>query len=226
MTKKSKKTTNKTGNTTKKNSTKRVRKTNKTNKRSNATKKSSVKRTHKPASTMKKSTRRLCRAGVIAALYVALTYAFMPLAFGPLQVRPAEALCILPLFFPEAVPALYVGCMLANITSPFAVYDVFIGSLATLFAAFATYLVGRFCKKQKLKPFLGGIFPVLFNAFIIPVIIVFLCGGTAGYLTAVIAYFANVFTIFLTECVWVYGLGIPLYKIIKGLKKRGVAFLS
>ena len=223
MTKKSKKTTNKTSNATKKSSTKRVRKTNKTG---NTAKKSSVKHPNKTGSTMKKSTRRLCRAGVIAALYVALTYAFMPLAFGPLQVRPAEALCLLPLFFPEAVPALYVGCMLANITSPFAVYDVFIGSLATLFAAFATYLVGRFCKKQKLKPLLGGIFPILFNAFIIPVIIVFLCGGAAGHASVVIAYFSNVFTIFLTECIWVYGLGIPLYKIIKGLKKRGVAFLS
>ena len=64
------------------------------------------------------STKRLCRAGVIAALYVALTYAFAPFAFGAFQVRPAEALCILPLFFPEAVPALYVGCILSNLASP------------------------------------------------------------------------------------------------------------
>ena len=47
------------------------------------------------------TTKRLCRAGIIAALYTALTYAFAPLAFGPFQVRPAEALCILALIYPE-----------------------------------------------------------------------------------------------------------------------------
>ena len=93
------------------------------------------------------STKRLCRGGVIAALYVALTYAFAPFAFGPIQIRPAEALCILPLFFVEAIPALYVGCMLSNIASPYAVYDLFLGSLVTLLAALGTYMVGRFFKK-------------------------------------------------------------------------------
>jgi len=94
------------------------------------------------------TTKRLCRAGIISALYVAFTYAFMPFAFGPIQVRPAEALCILPLFFPEAVPALYVGCMLSNLASPYLVYDVFIGSLATLLAALCTYLVGNYIQKK------------------------------------------------------------------------------
>ena len=77
------------------------------------------------------TTKRLCRAGIIAALYMALTYVFAPFAFGPLQIRPAEALCILAVIYPEAIPALYVGCMLSNLASPYFVYDVFIGSLAT-----------------------------------------------------------------------------------------------
>ena len=69
--------------------------------------------------------KRICRAGVIAALYVALTYAFMPVSYqGIMQIRPGEALTILPLFFPEAVPALWIGCMLSNLASPFIVYDV------------------------------------------------------------------------------------------------------
>ena len=165
---------------------------------------------------MKKNlTKRLCRAGVIAALYVALTYVFMPFAFGPLQIRPAEALCILPLFFPEAIPALYVGCMLSNLTSPYFIYDVFVGSLATLLAAFSTYMVGRFIKNTVLKFFIGGLFPVMFNAFIIPLIIVFLCGGDAGFASANIAYFTFVFSIGITEALWVYGLGAPLYFTIR-----------
>lgn len=168
---------------------------------------------------MKITTKRLCRAGVIAALYVTLTYVFMPFAFGPFQIRPAEALCILPLFFPEAVPALFVGCALSNITSPFAFYDVLFGSLTTLFAAFGTYLVGRFLKKDVFKVLLGGAFPVLLNAFIIPLVIVFLCGGAQGYATALTAYVTFVFSLFCTESVWVYGLGTPLYFALKKMKK-------
>lgn len=168
------------------------------------------------------TTKRLCRAGVIAALYVALTYAFAPFAFGPFQLRPAEALCILPLFFPEAIPALYVGCMLSNLTSPYLVYDVFIGALATLIASFGTYMVGRFIKNTFLKLFLGGLFPVLCNAFIIPLIIVFLCGGAEGYASVTAAYFTFVGSLALTESVWVYALGIPLYFAVSKLRRKSI----
>ena len=160
-------------------------------------------------------TKRLCRAGIIAALYVALTYAFAPFAFGPFQIRPAEALCILALIYPEAIPALWVGCMLSNLASPFLIYDVFIGALATLFAAFITYLVGRFIKNTPLKLILGGLPTVLFNAALIPLIIVFLCGGGEGFSSAWIAYLTYAGSIALTEAVWVYALGTPLYFTIK-----------
>ncbi|MBQ7923883.1 MAG: QueT transporter family protein [Clostridia bacterium] len=166
----------------------------------------------------KSLTKRLCRAGVIAALYVALTYAFMPFAFGPIQVRPAEALCILPLFFPEAAPALFIGCALSNIASPYAVYDVTIGATATLVAALATYGVGRLFRNDWAKMMLGGAFPVLVNAFVIPLVIVFLCGGGEGYTSVTVAYFTYVFSLLLTELVWVYALGIPLYFGVKRLK--------
>ena len=171
------------------------------------------------------STKRLCRAGVIAALYVAITYAFMPFAFGPLQIRPAEALCILPLFFPEAVPALYIGCMLSNIASPFWLYDVFLGSLATLLAALITYMVGGFVKKDEFRITLGGIAPVVLNAIIIPFIIVFLCDGAGDSASLTVAYFTYALSIFLTELVWVYALGTPLYFGVKSLRKHGVSFL-
>lgn len=165
------------------------------------------------------TTKRLCRAGVIAALYVALTYAFMPFAFGPFQIRPAEALCILPLFFPEAVPALYVGCMLSNLVSPYFVYDVLIGSLTTLFAAFGTYAVGRFFKQTLPKLMLGGLFPVLFNALFIPLIIVFLCGDLGGQTSVFTAYTFYAASFLLTETVWVYGLGTPLYFLTQKSEK-------
>ena len=166
------------------------------------------------------TTKRICRAGVIAALYVALTYAFSPFAFGPLQIRPAEALCILPLFFPEAVPALYIGCVISNLASPYLLYDIAIGSTATLLAALCTYFIGRKLKNEGVKLFVGGIFPVLFNTLMIPMIIVFLCGDLGGYDTAWTAYFVFALSFLLTESVWVYGLGIPLYYGVKKTATR------
>ncbi len=171
------------------------------------------------------TTKRLCHTGIIAALYVALTYAFAPFAFGPLQIRPAEALCLLALLFPEAVPALWVGCMLSNLTSPYLVYDVTIGALATLFSAVATYLVGRFIRNTPLKIIIGGLFPVLFNAVLIPLIIVFLCGGGEGFSSLTTAYFTYAGSIALTECIWVYGLGTPLFFSVRKLRKK-LPFLS
>lgn len=166
--------------------------------------------------------KRLCRAGIIAALYVALTYAFGALSYqGFVQIRPAEALTVLPLFFPEAVPALYIGCMLSNLASPFFVYDVFIGSLATLVAALGTYLVGRFLKNDALKIALGGLFPVAVNAFVIPLIIVFLCGDLS-YGTQAATYWTYVGSMAATEAVWVYVLGSPLYFLIRRLREKNV----
>ena len=171
--------------------------------------------------------KRLCRGGVIAALYVALTLAFGPLPYlGILQIRPAEALCILPLFFVEAIPALYIGCMIANAFSPFWLYDVFIGSLATLLAAVCTYLIGKSVKNEKAKLFFGGFFPVLLNALVIPFIIVFLCGEGTNVGAYTTAYLLSALSIALTESVWVYALGIPLALLISKLRKNGHSAFS
>ena len=82
---------------------------------------------------MNKTTKFLVRSAVIAALYAALTFAVAPIAYTPIQFRVSEALTILPLFFPEAIPGLTIGCFLANI--PSGPWDMFIGAGATLIAA-------------------------------------------------------------------------------------------
>lgn len=180
------------------------------------------------------TTKRICRAGVIAALYVAMTYAFGVLSFqGLLQVRPAEALTILPLFFPEAVPALWIGCMLANLASPFLAYDVPIGGLATLVAALGTYGIGRLIKYDKemsklrkalnvLLVVVGGLIPILVNAFVVPGIII-ATGGDVDFESPIIAYWYFFASMCATESLWIYGLGIPLYYSILALQKKGIS---
>ncbi len=156
----------------------------------------------------------ICRAGIFAALYVALTMPFGELAFGPFQIRPSEALTILPLFYLEAIPGLYVGCILANLLSQYGVYDILLGSLATLLAACCTYAVGRLIKNSVVRVLVGGIFPVLFNAFIVPAVMIL--GGLP------VAYWYQVLSFLLTESVWVYALGFPLYYTLATLIKKNV----
>ena len=56
----------------------------------------------------------MTQAAMIAALYVALTYVFAPISFSEIQVRISEALTILPVFTPAAIPGLFIGCLIGN----------------------------------------------------------------------------------------------------------------
>ena len=104
--------------------------------------------------------------GVIAALYVALTMVAnaLGLASGAIQVRISEALTILPVFTPAAIPGLTVGCVLANWITGCLPWDIVFGSLATLIGAVGTRLL-------KEKPLLAWIPPVISNMAIIPVVL-------------------------------------------------------
>lgn len=112
-----------------------------------------------------KNARFLAHAAMIAALYVALTYVFAPISFGEIQVRIAEALTILPVFTPAAVPGLFLGCLLGNLLGGAVLPDVICGSLATLIGAFFTR------KLRNASPFLAPVPPILANALIVPFVL-------------------------------------------------------
>ena len=61
------------------------------------------------------TTRQMATAGIIAAVYAALTLLLPIPQYGGIQFRVAEAMTVLPFFFPEAIPGLAVGCFLANL---------------------------------------------------------------------------------------------------------------
>lgn len=83
----------------------------------------------------------ITQGALIAALYVVLTMAFAPISFGPVQLRIAEALCILPMFTPAAIPGLFIGCLIANLIGGGIMLDVIFGSLATLIGAVLGYML-------------------------------------------------------------------------------------
>ncbi len=138
------------------------------------------------------SAKTLCRAGVIAALYVVTSLILFPFSFGIFQFRISEALTVLPLFFPESVPALFVGCLVTNVFGGGGIADVAIGSFATLLAAVCTFFAGKAIKDKFARFFVGIIFPVTFNAFAVPLI--FVITGSNSY-----AYFIEVLIIGVEE---------------------------
>ena len=173
---------------------------------------------------MKARTLIVVRIGIVAALYTVLTLITTPIAFGPIQIRVSEALTLLPLIMPEAIPALFLGCILSNIFSAYGIFDIVFGSLATLLAGFLTYLVGRyfrFYRKNEITPeiknkayttmffryFLGGLPPVLLNAIVIPLLIYFLSTKEG--------YWINFASILATQAIWVYALGVPMIMVME-----------
>lgn len=172
------------------------------------------------------SAKRLCRSGVIAALYVAFTVSFGNLSFfGGLQVRPSEGLCMLPLLYPDAILALTVGCFLSNLFSPFVVFDVTLGVLATLLAALCTWGCGKLIKNKALKIIAGGIFPVLFNAIAVP-FIVLMSGGSGAESLTFAAYIAVAGEVALSEAIWVYAVGTPLTLFCMKQQEKKVALFE
>jgi len=148
-----------------------------------------------------KPVRYLTQAGLIAALYIVLTY-INPYSFNEVQIRVSEALCVLPLFTPAGIPGLFIGCFVANLLHPGVhILDIIFGSLATLSAAGLTY----FLRKNK---FVALMPPVLINAVVIG-LVVFFCYGSELLLPLTMV------SIGVGQLIACYGLGLPLYYALK-----------
>ena len=159
------------------------------------------------------TTRRLCRAAVIAALYAVIAIV-QPYSSTPVQCRLSEAFTVLPLFFPEAVPGLFIGCFLANVMNGAA--DMLLGSAATLIAALCTYFIGKAVRNTPVRLILGILPPIVVNALLIPV--VFIINGTQNY-----AYFVEAAIMAAGQAIAVGIFGTALYFAVLGLRKKGVS---
>ncbi|GAB1476265.1 QueT transporter family protein [Bacillota bacterium] len=145
-------------------------------------------------------TKYLVHGAIIAAIYAGLTLILMPISYGVMQIRVAEALTVLPALTPAAVPGLFLGCFIANMLGPNGIIDMFVGSGATLLAAVASY-------KLRKRPLLVPLPPVLANGFII--------GSMLYYIYAVpVPLWACIFWVALGEAIACYALGLPLLKYI------------
>jgi len=175
-------------------------------------------------------TRFIAQAGIIAAVYAALTIVTVQflgwLAVGPVQFRVSEAFTVVAFLTPAAVPGLTLGAVVANLYtlvltgSPLALLDVVFGSIGTLIGAAWTW---RFRKNTALG--LAG--PVISNALIVPAYLPWLLQGLGLYRIPIIGvdlegrwlpmYLFGVVTVGLGQAVVMYGLGLPLLSALRRL---------
>ena len=146
----------------------------------------------------------IVRSAVIAALYAALTLALYPISFGAVQFRVSEALTLLPIVMPEAIPGLFVGCLVSNLIGSATPWDIIFGSLATLIAAILTYATRR-------NKLLAAFWPVLCNTVIV---------GLVLALTLNLPVFLTMGEVGLGELVVVYTVGMAMLVALKRVPKK------
>ena len=154
--------------------------------------------------TTTKKIRFVTYSAIIAALYTALTFvaAAMGLSSGAIQVRLSEALTVLPILTPAAVPGLTVGCLISNLLTGCIPVDVVFGTVATLIGAVGTRLL------RKKHPVIAVLPPILSNAFIVPWVLKY------GYgLEEAVPYF--MLTVGIGEIISCGVLGLVLYYAVK-----------
>lgn len=159
---------------------------------------------------LKSNTRNLVFGAVTAAAYVVLTLvsSSIGLAYGPVQVRLSEALCVLAALNPASIAGLTVGCMISNVFS-FNLIDMVVGTAATLVAGCVSYAL----RKVRIfsVPILSFISPVIINAVVVGLEIAYFFVDNLTFLT----FFSSALSVGAGEAVSCLLIGIPFYKIIE-----------
>ena len=181
------------------------------------------------------SFQNLCFSAVLAALYAALTLLLPFISYGPVQFRISEAVCVLAVLTPAAVPGLTVGGIIANLMALAINGTGALGMLDVVFGSLATFLGALWCWKMRERPKLALLGPVIANALIVPAYLPLLLQGL-GYYTIPFTsialdglylpmYLFGVVATGLGEALVIYVLGLPLLSALKrfDVVKKAVA---
>ncbi|MBQ4450916.1 MAG: QueT transporter family protein [Clostridia bacterium] len=172
---------------------------------------------------MNHTARYITRAAVIAAVYALLTRLIWAFGSGAIQLRISEAMCVLPLIFPEAVPGLFVGCLVANIIGGGHILDIIFGSLATLLAAYLTMKTGyKLPEVKSPKYWLAVSFPVICNMLITGTVVWYAYGFSGFGISESHAWNflpVTMLTVGAGELISVFVLGTLLYCALKKMPK-------
>jgi uncharacterized membrane protein len=139
--------------------------------------------------------RQLTKIAIVTALYIVLTMPMASISYGPVQFRIAEILNLLAFIDPLYIPAITLGCAIANFYS-FGIIDVVVGSAATLIATFLIH-------KTK-NIWIASLWPAVFGTFV----------AAELYFLKIAPFWASTLSIGISEIIIVTIIGVPVFKII------------
>ncbi len=154
------------------------------------------------------NTRFLVQASLIAAIYTALCMVLHPISFGfgGVELRVSEALTLMPVLMPAAVPGLFIGCLLSNLLGGATMLDVVFGSLTTLIAAVLT-------RKCRNRPALAALWPVLLNAVVIGALLRYAYGVAMPLWLCMLSIGAG-------QAVACYAIGLPMMRMLQRIPAK------
>jgi uncharacterized membrane protein len=150
--------------------------------------------------------KKIVRCAVIAAIYAVISLVLAPISYGPVQARVSEALTLLPIFTPDAIIGVTLGCFITNLIGVFTganilgVLDIFLGTVATFAAALCTRALRNVVVKK--LPVASVLPPILFNALVVGAELWWVIGP-------------HTLSAFLIEALWV-GVGEALSCVVLG----------
>jgi uncharacterized membrane protein len=175
------------------------------------------------------ASRRIARAGMIAAVYAALTLLTITLlqglAWGPVQLRISEAVCVLALLSPAAIPGLTIGCLLANLLAIALTGSGVMGLLDVIFGSLATLLGALWAWRWRKRTGIALLGPVFANALIVPAYLPAILAAYGFYTIPFtnidlvgsypLMYLFGFVATGIGEALVVYVLGLPLLKALQ-----------
>lgn len=146
----------------------------------------------------------MSRQALIAALYALLTFSGLGFGYGPVQFRYSEVLNWLCFLDPKNIFGLTLGCFISNITSPYGLMDMIVGTLGTFLATY--------CMAKSKSKYVAMIFPSVFS---------FLYAGEAVFIGEIpkSLFLIDYGKIALSEIIITGLIGIPVMKLLLRSKK-------
>lgn len=154
-----------------------------------------------------KMLKKMTFASMISAVYFVLCLIEGYIASGPVaNIRFAEGLIIMALFVPETILGAALGCFLYNLFFGFGIIDALIGTVATILGGLFVLLINKIIKKEKIKLVLFGLGLVIFNAILVPIVLILNIPDLNWSV-----YWYEFMVVGIGELIAVYSVGIPLY---------------
>ena len=147
----------------------------------------------------RKTLKLLSINAAIAAIYFALTVLLEPFSYGQIQFRLSEILMVLVFINFKVSPGIVLGCFTANLFSPFGIWDIVFGTLATVLCLGLMFLL-------KKNIFMALLVPTIVGSAVVAVMLMIILG---------LPFLATFVYVAIGEGAVLYFIGVPFYYVVQ-----------